>query len=531
MGRGILKNTGRIFLLLMAVLFSGRLYAAEIVTELSDSRISVGESTELKFSITGKSGNVKPVKFPAIDGLHIEFSGSSRSFQFINGKTWSGTVLSFTITAEKKGEYRIPPFILEAGGDRLSSREVSLSVTESRSQARGGSGSGALRGEVEVTVDTVYVGEPFIMRYYVNDGFGSPRITGFSEQPSAKGFVIKGVNETGDSSGKLKAGSFCLLSMEKGVHQIGGGSVEAVVEMDRGFFAMDRRVRIPFPHRKINVLPIPSNGKPDSFSGDVGEFKIEAEIPSGGHKLFEEIKIPVKVTGRGNLLTLSKLKVENEDGIKIFTEEKDQSLAVAGKDITGTKNLVVTIIPQREGRVAPGRIFISYFNPYRRVYEKAESAPISFEIRGGAGAGGEVDLAAAAKKPDSLKLNYIIVVSAVIFIILAVILLVMWEKKKLRIIKAELKPETVRTEPEAAAGRNSELIRNIETAMKSGDSEFFMRQADIAIGRIDSASLPGSELAVYNSFKDRIYHCRYGGGKLSPSEIDEAGRWILNRLK
>ena len=104
MGRNILKNTGRIIFFILFVFLSGGIYAAEIETELSPSRIGVGESASLRLKITGKSSDVKPVKFPALNGLKITFSGSSRNFQFINGKSWSGTVLTFSIYGEKKGD-------------------------------------------------------------------------------------------------------------------------------------------------------------------------------------------------------------------------------------------------------------------------------------------------------------------------------------------------------------------------------------------------------------------------------------------
>ena len=80
--------------------------------------------------------------------------------------------------------------------------------------------------------------------------------------------------------------------------------------------------------------------------------------------MYEEIKIPVKVSGKGNLITLSKPGIENEEGIKTVVEERDQNLSVNGGVIIGEKNFLITLIPQNvhsEGKINPGRIFIEYF--------------------------------------------------------------------------------------------------------------------------------------------------------------------------
>ena len=530
METNILKNTGRIILSLFFVFICSMLYAVEIETSLSPSKIAMGESAQLKIKITGKSSDVKPVKFPAINGLTISFSGSSRSFQFINGKSWSGTVLSFSIYGGKTGDYKIPPFILEADGERIASREVSLTVGNAPA-GRGGSG-GPLRGDVELSSETVYIGEPVIMRYFIyNSDENEAQIEGFSEQPHTRGFVMKGIDEKLSESGKESAGSFCLVPVDKGIHNIGGGSVQVIVEMSQGFFSMNGRKRIIFPEKKITVTPIPANGKPDGFTGDVGEFKIEAQIPKGKFDLFEEIKIPVKITGRGNLLTLSKPLIENQDGIKTVIEEKEQSLSITGKDLSGTKNFLITIIPQKEGSINPGRISIEYFNPYKKVYEKTESQPLAFEVQKGdmAGTKGEVQFSSDGSTGN--KFNYIYAALILAGLSVSVIMLVMWERKKLKIIRAELGTDAPVEAEAPVVNFKDEILHNIQTSIKEKNIEMFLSNADRGINRIEAGRLAEVELDKYNHFKEKIYFCRYGGGVFGEAEMNEFGQWLKRNLK
>ena len=529
MGRNILKNTGRIIIILFFIFSYSGLYAAEIVTELTPSRIAVGESASLRIRITGKSSDVKPVKFPAINGLQITFAGSSRSFQFVNGKTWSGTVLSFSIYGEEKGEYKIPPFILETDGEKISSREVALSVSGS-SSVRGG--EAILRGDVVLSDDTVYSGEPFIMHYIIYDnGSGSPEIEGFSEQPHVKGFVMKPLSGTPEEAGKTYAGSFCLVPVDKGIHEIGGGSVVVSVDVTEGFFSMSGRKKIVFPYKKINVIPIPSEGKPDHFTGDVGEFKIDAQIPPEKFKAFDEIKIPVKVSGRGNLLTLSKPQIENEEGIKIVIEEKEQSLSLDQSRLAGEQSFLLTVIPQKEGSVNPGRIFIEYFNPYKKAYEKAESQPLSFEIEKGIVQDEKGEVRFSSDGASGVSFNYLIAGLIIPGLAIVVIALVVWERKKLKIIQSELKPSDPQESVNPAENKKESVLKIIQVSLKNNDRELFMLNADRGINQIDQAKLPENERIKYNNFKEKIYNSRYGGGLFAENEMNELYEWLNLNLK
>ena len=527
MAQNILKNTGKLLLPLILVFFCSTLYAAEVLTELTPSKISAGESAQLKIKISGSTSKITPVKFPALAGLNITYSGSSRSFQFINGKTWSGVILNFTILAEKKGVYRIPPFILDADGQSISSREVILTVSESLPRGKGSGSTGPLRPDIITSTETVFTGEPLIIHYVINtEGYEPPHVRGFIEQPKTKGFIMKGLEGMQDEGDKIYAGSFCLIPVEKGEHLIGGGSVEATVEVERGFFSMDERRKISFPYKKIRVIPIPSAGKPESFSGDVGEFKLDAVIPGGKFKLFEEIKIPVKVSGRGNFVTLSKPRIESEEGIKLIIEEKDGSLSVNGNILSGEKNFIVTIIPQIEGKINPGTIFISYFNPYKKTYEKTGSSPLSFDVQGGENSGkkGEVRFSTEDQSQNKFKPVYAVIILTII--ILSITGLVMWEKKKLKMLKSELGIESPVSDEPDNADKENDILKKIQASINSGSREEFLLHADRGISRLDVAKLPESEKIKCNSFKEKIYYSRYAGGDFASSDKNELYAWL-----
>lgn len=521
MVKGILKNTGKnITAVILLVFFALPLYAADIKSELTRERINTGETSTLKVMISGTTSDIRPVKMPALDGLSISLSGTSRSFQFINGKSWAGVILSFTIEAEKKGVYRIPPLVLEADGEMLKTKEFILTVDEGSGTAS--AYTGTLKGEIELTASEIYAGEPVIMRYYIRSNASDIRIEGMKEQPESKGFVIKDLKESaleeigeGDD-GRRYIASYCLVAAESGKHEIGGGALSVIAETGDGFFSRIIRREIRFPKKTVNVKSLPAKGKPDQFNGDVGEFTIEAGEATGSFRAGEEIRIPVKVRGRGNLLMMSKPLVENQEGMKLLVEEGEPLLSVDNRTLAGEKSYTVTVIPAGEGECRMGRIYLNYFNPYKGVYEKAETAPLLFKVSPHdrvKDSGGDT----ASEEKSSMPL---IILIAAIGVIAACGVILYLQTGRYRIVKAETlhepKPEP---EQEKPADRDSIIRGEFEKAYAGKDQKKFLQNAERLTGLIDTLTMSESALDELGRVRDMINRCRYGGGSLSEEDM------------
>ena len=154
----------------------------------------------------------------------------------------------------------------------------------------------SIKHEVSVFPKQAYVGEPVLLRYCLTySGIRNIRVNGMEQQPVAKGFIIKKVDEgISDKDLTLKTKvhqmTFVLIPTEKGLFETGAGSIIITADTEGGFFDRTQQKRIVFPQEMVQVLPLPANGRPDSFKGAVGKFKISMEKYESGAKLFEAKK-------------------------------------------------------------------------------------------------------------------------------------------------------------------------------------------------------------------------------------------------
>ena len=233
MKKGSLKNTGRLLVCAaLALSLAPALGAAQLETEIDEAVIEVGDTTSLKVKMTGDPGDVKPMKYPSVPGLRIEYSGMERSFEYINGKSWSGVKLIFMVTALRKGSYRIPSFVFQRGGRRMESREVSLTVVAGGSGAtengEESSDAGDIKSSVELSSGSAYVGQPIIMRYYLMTSGIHATVHRFNEHPQTRGFAIKIIDDPAHNrEGGVKGGyekahlaTFALIPAGSGAYRV-----------------------------------------------------------------------------------------------------------------------------------------------------------------------------------------------------------------------------------------------------------------------------------------------------------------------
>lgn len=539
MAESFLKITGRVFVALSIMLCGINLVAAQVSASLDRRVISAGESTVLTISVTGDS-DVDVSDIPEVGGLRITYAGKGSSYQFYNGRSSSSTTISFRLYAEREGTYTIPSFEVTAGDEKFFTQPLTLTVRSGAS-----SGDEHMKGfifcDVELSSDSVYAGQPVIMRYYVyHDANSDFSINRIGEAPVSKGFIIKSIDEkrepelvmkNGMSMVKELAVSYCLIPEISGDYETGGGTMVALFEQTRGFFSMPVQSEIRFPQKRIRIKALPVKGKPSGYAGDVGSFKIDAAFPHGTYRVNEEVRIDVTLSGSGNFLIMSKPVFENTAGYRMLIAEGEPELMLSGSEITGTKRITLTLIPQREGAIKPGRLKFSYFNPSSGTYETASTDELTLDITGIIEPR-EVNDNKSGTESDRLP------VAAYVFagILLAAAIggaafVFLRDRKRYSGIDSHntAQDEIVLAEP--LPDPAAVMRRELEAAHESGDSarlmELCVKSLDLVKARISDAD----SIAEFEKIKDKLYSWRYAGALLSSHELEEVYKVIAGFLR
>jgi len=526
-----LKNPGRLGAILISLLcVSPHALAIEIDTRIEPRQVRVGEIAQLSIKVSG-AGSAEPANVPRVEGLDISFTGTQRSFEFINGRTWSGATLSFSIVPSKPGSYTIPPVEIRTGTGRANSKPVKLFVLAGAREPQGG-GEPRLSAAVSLSKRRIYIGEPVIMRYFLlHSGVQLGDKPVFEKLPSARGLVQRPIDENlPESSVLLKQGeaakshlaSFVLIPAQGGRLEAGGGSVVVEIVESDSFFSFPRTARISCPLEELFAAALPAAGRPEQFQGDVGAFTITADYSKDPLSIFEEKKITVTVRGRGNFVSLSKPRAQPPEGARLIDGGSRDLSRVAGDSLEGSREFSFSIIPEKQGVLSFEGFSLSFFNPETGRYHTIRTEPVRFEVK-------DDPKKRREETPDekgagTLDINLLVTGGIVLLIVGGAVFVVLWERRKLAASAKPAgneKPGDPAPQPARADGHLRELIG----AMRMSEGERFLRVAERMLREMDrfpeAGNAPPGAAEAMNRLRERVYAFKYGGGTIKQDDMNE----------
>ena len=525
-----MKKTGRFYFIFAAFfLWASPLAAAENVTaELSKRTAAVGETVRLTVSIEGVGSNIEAPAIPRVDGLNISFNGTGRVFRYINGKVFNGVTLTYSITPLKEGRFSIPSFKFTYKGKTYSTEEgLSLSVSQ-RGSLDGSLNVQIIRGICEASASEVFVGEPLLVRYYICSS-DSVELNHMEKMPQSLGFLVKQIDEQipgvfikdGDNELlKEYLYTFAFIPTESGEKQVGGGSVIFTSYNNRNFFNLNRQSRLFFDTLRIKVKPLPQNGKPSDFAGNVGNFTMKTDIFSDDIKIFDEKKIIVTIEGRGNFLSAAKpVFVPSGGGVKAFILDGKPDFTADENSISGKIDFEASLIPEKSGAIEAGHFRFDFYDTVSNTYKTLESELIKMNVTGDADEQETIDFDVEKSGIDWLVWLAAVFAFAVLGGIIFVIL-----KERNRYGKPDALSEIKESIPKQKTGDYVQLRQEIIAAALAHDADSFLRKVDLLYNaaRADE-SFAKPELEAIAAVKDEIYALRFGGGKISDEAID---KWL-----
>lgn len=410
------------------------LLAQKFSASVNKNKVGVGEVFQLDFSINTNGKDFTP---PSLHDFNVHSGpNQSTSMQIINGAVSQSISLSYYLSAKKEGTFTIGSASIETGSNTLRSNPITITVTKG-SNAQQGQGerettSGEQSGEnlfarTSVSRSKSYVGEQIVVTHKV---YTRLDLKGFQDIkfPSYDGFWAQEVNRQtqyevsvenidGVQYSVVEIKKAFLFAQRSGKIEIEPLEAKCVVR-EKGarsndpfeqFFGFGSYKDVPYTIKsnavKIDVLPLPEEGKPADFPGAVGDFSMNATIDKDNVKTNDGINMKITISGKGNLKLIDAPKINFPDGIESYDPKTYENISVTANGVAGSKTFEYLLIPRHEGiyKIEPWNF--NYFDTDRKKYVPLPSPEFTITVEKGAGTAASAPMLSTTTKEDVKLIN------------------------------------------------------------------------------------------------------------------------------
>lgn len=402
------QSVVKIIIPMLCGLFAAQTAFASVDAFLDKSEGNLSDTFQLTIQVEGEKVDRDPQP-PQINGLNVQSSGKSQQVQIINGNMTKRTQYLFQLVPEQPGVFLIPEIEVQTEGGVIKTKPMQLSVVKDDTVQPGtGKGSRATASandlvflEAETSNKEAFVGELIVYRlkFYRRLPTTSANLT----KPSFKGFSVEDLEGQKDYervvNGKhfdVSEIQFALFPVEAGVVTLDPAKVGfEMVDYDPsdpfsrfGFFSQGKRRRGTAQSEALtlNIKPLPEAGRPKDFSGLIGQFQLESDIPKEKVSVGESVTLTFILKGIGNVRQMPDLKVDDdaelEKDFKIYDDKPKLNIRVTAQGILGEKVFKKALVPRVGGMLKIPSFHVSYFDSHKMQYVTLKSPDSQIEVVG-----------------------------------------------------------------------------------------------------------------------------------------------------
>ncbi|MFQ6617140.1 MAG: BatD family protein [Fidelibacterota bacterium] len=411
------KILGKIFISFLILIspfyFQSTSEGDEIEFKAYVDKTALNLDEKLTFTVEISGGDIDffpEIELPPLDKFAI-ISGPSKSssFQWINGKTFSSKTYTYVLAPLEKGTHTINPVIMRYKNRVYRSDPITIAVTDSGVKRRKNRKVKPYTGkgrEIFIRVlpdkNTVYKGEPLFLTYKLFTGVSvynyaikkMPGAVGFwtEEIPTPPSPVIKDEIIGGRRYSTAIIKELALFPTQSGTLYVEPLIIECEVKLpprrrsifddffSDPFFSRTTVKEVISPSINVEVKPLPLKGRPENFTGSVGEFRIKSEIDQKEVSVNEAVTLKITLQGKGNIAALNLPEIEFPEGIDVFEPKISQSIYRRSGDIGGRKEYEYVLIPRITGEMRLEPVRFSFFNPLLERYETVQTDPLELNV-------------------------------------------------------------------------------------------------------------------------------------------------------
>ncbi len=394
------------------------------IAQVSKNKVAIGEVFQVAFTLNGSGSNLV---YPAFNDFDI-YSGpnQSQSMSMVNGTISQSTTLSLFIAAKKEGRFTIGAASVMSGNQKLETKPIVIEVTKGapQQQQQGNQNAQAQQPQQaqgkeknqyasEISNDDLfvrtflsktkcYLGEQLTLTQKVYSrvdlrGFQNvkfPPYNGFWSQQEVNNQQInlKQENVNGVMYYVAEYSKVYLFPQRAGTISIEAIELDCIVRRQtkrqpRNIFEQffgaggyeDVAVKVKSKPVKVDVEDLPTENKPQNFSGAVGDFGYKAEIDKNKVKANEAINLKITISGKGNIKLIEPLKLNLPESFEVYDPKESENIKTNG-GVSGNISYSYLIIPRDKGEFTLNDLGFNYFDADKKQYVSIPSPDIHLTV-------------------------------------------------------------------------------------------------------------------------------------------------------
>lgn len=405
----------RVALAAMTVVLAlaARASAIEFRAELDRTTVPVGGQLALRLILMG-GRDLPRLRPPVIDGFDAYSAGTSQNISIVNGQVQVSVTQTFVLLAKREGSFTIGPFELTHEGQRMTTDSFTVSVVAaSREPALPPPGSGGRQSQggarpldffvrAEADKREAYVNEQVTLTFKFYSRVRLSKDPEYSP-PTATGFWVEDLPPVRQFMEDVDGTQYLVNEVKSALFPTSAGDLTigpATVKVTRSA-ADNWRLRDPFQvfgqdpfavldngkpevlttkSLRLRVKPLPTAGKPDSFSGLVGQYTLTSRLDKESVEANQPVTITLVLAGDGNLSTAPEPVLRLPQGVRSYDSQSRVNTNKEGYRLRGEKIVEKVLIPQAPGRLVIPSAVVVVFDPKKGAYRAIASDSLSVNV-------------------------------------------------------------------------------------------------------------------------------------------------------
>ena len=396
---------------LLVLLGPTRCPAQEVTAWVDKNKATLEDQIVLTVSISGYHHYDADPQLPALPDFEVTEGGSSSRTEIVNGRFRSSREYTFLLTPKREGEFTVGPVVVQSRGRSYQSQPIQVKILPADVQ-EGESLPAYVTQEVDVHDPYVRQQVVYTFRFFHKNEVLDARW----EPPSFQGFWVEDLGRE-KSYETIQGGErYSVTEIKKALFPTSEGTSEippstlACKIVVRGalgsrslfeddFFSSPLLGRTAQAANKtlrtkpirLEVRPLPADGRPETFQGLVGSFDIEARVSELELHTGDSTTLTVTVSGAGDLRDLVSFPPEEIAGFKVYPDKPSLDLKAEGDLVRSSRVFKKALVPLQEGPLQIPALELVYFDPQRGAYRSTATAPVAVMV-------------AKGEQPDSVHL-------------------------------------------------------------------------------------------------------------------------------